>query len=219
MICRQHKRDGYAENLYTGNKIDGRDQYAARGAIRLTPGEAFDATLTVNYYKEDSNRARTLKQLCHRDPTGAYGCLPDRLAFETVNGTGTLGGLWAAILPLVITYSALAHRHDPGGWWNYTEGFRMWDITIDTLAILLVAFVLGFITLHLLNRRKERRDHDEQTFDEERLALRLGLADELYTSKYGDQESRLQQRTVRIEPYSDFETFELRDLYRTHGVD
>ena len=62
------KRDGYSENLFTGNDIDDRDQYAARGALRFMPSEATDLTLTVNYYKEDSHRARVTKQMCHRDP-------------------------------------------------------------------------------------------------------------------------------------------------------
>jgi len=128
-------------------------------------------------------------------------------------------GWFFAILPIVVTESALAHRHDAGGWWSYREGFDMWDVTIRTLGLLLVVFVLGFLTLYLVNRRISRRQARENTFDEERLAARLALAEDLYTSKYGDEESRLQQRTVRIEPYSDFETFELRDLYRTYGVD
>ncbi|HEY8539991.1 MAG TPA: TonB-dependent receptor plug domain-containing protein, partial [Steroidobacteraceae bacterium] len=56
-----YERDGFTKNLYTGNDIDGRDQWAARFAFRLTPTESTDVTLTVNYYDEDSSRARTSK--------------------------------------------------------------------------------------------------------------------------------------------------------------
>jgi outer membrane receptor protein involved in Fe transport len=96
------QRDGYSENLYTGNDIDGRDQYAARGALRFRPSDSTDLTLTVNYYDEDSDRARVTKQMCHRDPAGAYGCLPDRLAFEGGNMRGTLGGNLAEFGPLLL---------------------------------------------------------------------------------------------------------------------
>jgi len=96
-----YERDGFTKNIYTGNDIDGRDQWAARAAFRLAPSENTDITLTVNRYEEDSSRARVTKQMCHRDPTGAYGCLPDRLAFETVNGRGTLGGVLAELVPFI----------------------------------------------------------------------------------------------------------------------
>lgn len=102
-----YERDGFTRNIITGNDVDGRDQWAARAAMRFAPSENTDVTLTVNYYDEDSNRARVVKQMCHRDPTGALGCLPDRLAFENVNGRGTLGGVFAEQLGLVLGYPTL----------------------------------------------------------------------------------------------------------------
>jgi iron complex outermembrane recepter protein len=96
------QRDGFTDNLLTGNDIDDRDQWAARGALRFMPSDAADVTLTVNHYKEDSHRARVTKQLCHRDPLGAYGCLPDRLDFEAGNGRGTLAGTLAEFGPLLL---------------------------------------------------------------------------------------------------------------------
>jgi len=85
------KRDGYTKNLHTGNRIDGRDQYALRGSLRWQPTSDTTLDLMGYYFKEDSNRSRIQKQLCHRDPTGVLGCLPDRLANETVNNNATLG--------------------------------------------------------------------------------------------------------------------------------
>jgi iron complex outermembrane receptor protein len=96
-----YERDGFTKNLYTGNDIDGRDQWAARAAFRIAPGDNTDIALTVNYYEEDSSRARVTKQMCHRDPLGAYGCLPDRLAFESVNGRATLAGVLSELVPFV----------------------------------------------------------------------------------------------------------------------
>ena len=85
------KRDGYTNNLYTGNKIDGRDQYAIRGSLRWEPSPDTTLDLIGYYFRENSNRSRIQKQLCHRDPTGVLGCLPDRLANETVNNNAALG--------------------------------------------------------------------------------------------------------------------------------
>lgn len=128
-------------------------------------------------------------------------------------------GWFFAILPLVIEISAFSHRHDAGGWWNYREGFDMFDATMLYLGILVMAFIVGFLTLHLVHRAVDRRHDQEKTYDEERLGLRLSLADDLYSGKYGAPELRIEQRNIRIEPYEDFETYELRDSYRIHGVD
>jgi iron complex outermembrane receptor protein len=96
------QRDGYSDNLATGNDIDDRDQWSARGALRFTPSDAADFTLMVNHYKEDSNRSRVTKQMCHHDPGGSLGCLPDRLGFEAGNMRGTLGGILAEWGPLLL---------------------------------------------------------------------------------------------------------------------
>lgn len=87
------KRDGYTENLFTGNDIDGRDSYSLRGTVQLTPTD--DTTLTVvgQYFKEDSTRSRSQKQLCVTDPTGVLGCRPDQLGFGVVNGDATLAAI------------------------------------------------------------------------------------------------------------------------------
>jgi iron complex outermembrane recepter protein len=95
-------RDGFTDNLATGNDIDDRDQWSARGAIRFTPSDATDVTLMVNHYDEDSHRSRVTKQMCHHDPNGAFGCLPDSLGFEAGNMRGTLGGILAEWGPLLL---------------------------------------------------------------------------------------------------------------------
>ena len=46
-----YKRDGFSENLATGNDIDDRDQWSARGALRFTPNDRTDLTLMINHYK------------------------------------------------------------------------------------------------------------------------------------------------------------------------
>ncbi|MDH2413342.1 hypothetical protein [Nocardioides sp. CER19] len=128
-------------------------------------------------------------------------------------------GWFFAILPLVIEVSALRHRNDAGGWWNYQEGFDMFDTTMTFLELLIIVFIVGFLALHVIYRVVSRERNRRKTFDEERLELRLSLADDLYSDKYGAEDLRRVQRNIRIEPYADLETYELRDTYRIHGVD
>ena len=130
-----------------------------------------------------------------------------------------LVGWFFAILPVVITASSLLHRYDAGGWWNYTEGFVMWDRTMAALGFLFVVFVVGFLVLYLVNRSAAKQHARQKTYDEQRLALRLEVAAEWYADKFGPEELRLQRTTVEIEPYSDLETYELRRRFRTYGVD
>lgn len=129
-------------------------------------------------------------------------------------------GWFFVVLPVVITTSALLHRDDDSeGWWGYHEGFVMWDLTMILLGILFVAFVVGFLALHLIDRASTRRRDQRFTFDEERLERRLEVADAWYAGKFGPESIRVQQSRIRIEPYADLETYELRGLYRAHGVD
>ena len=52
-------------------------------------------------FKEDSNRSRVYKQMCHKDPDGVYGCLPDRLGFDTIHTGGSGSHLQAVALGLL----------------------------------------------------------------------------------------------------------------------
>ncbi len=85
------ERDGYTENLYTGNAIDGREQYSVRGSFKWLPSENTTVDLMVSYFDEDSSRSRSQKTQCDYDPSGALGCLPsDKLGFDLPNQSSTL---------------------------------------------------------------------------------------------------------------------------------
>ncbi|KAA1192501.1 TonB-dependent receptor [Pseudohalioglobus sediminis] len=92
------QRDGYTENIYTGNDIDDRDQYSLRASAQWFMTEDTTINFMVSYMDEDSSRTRSQKQLCHNDPSGLLGCLPDKLAFETVNQTAQVTSTLAAAL-------------------------------------------------------------------------------------------------------------------------
>lgn len=92
------QRDGYTDNITTGNDIDDRDQWALRGSLQWQPGENTTINLMHSYMKEDSSRTRSPKQLCHNDPSALLGCLPDRLAYDAVNPLAQLTGVIPALL-------------------------------------------------------------------------------------------------------------------------
>jgi len=88
-------RDGYTENLFTGNNIDGRDQYSLRAAFNWA-GDDTTADLMVSWFDEDSSRSRSQKMMCHNDPSGLLGCLPDKLAFDKPNPSAQLSNILAS---------------------------------------------------------------------------------------------------------------------------
>ena len=97
------EREGYSENIFTGNDIDGRDQWSTRISFNWQPSDNTDINLVTSLMEEDSTRTRSQKQLCHTDPSGLLGCLPDQLDFGNVNPlaqiTGTLPALLGPLAP------------------------------------------------------------------------------------------------------------------------
>jgi outer membrane receptor protein involved in Fe transport len=101
------KRDGYTENLATGNRIDGRDQYSLRSSTRVIFGPDTEANLMVQYYREDSSRSRENKRLCKATPV--LGCSPVELGFDSPNAQATV---FQRLLALVGTGAGI---FPPGG--------------------------------------------------------------------------------------------------------
>jgi outer membrane receptor protein involved in Fe transport len=87
------RHDGFVENLYTGNNINSQNIKQVRASLRWQPTDSTTLDLIGSYSFEKDSRMRYPKQLCHRDPTGVMGCLPDKLAYEPVNSFATFGTL------------------------------------------------------------------------------------------------------------------------------
>jgi iron complex outermembrane recepter protein len=86
------RHDGYATNIFAGTDDrhpDSRDQWSARASIRWKPTDATTVDVVYEHGDENDTRMRAQKQLCHTDPTGVLGCLPDALADEPVNPNAT----------------------------------------------------------------------------------------------------------------------------------
>ncbi|THD36797.1 MAG: TonB-dependent receptor [Sphingomonas sp.] len=99
------KRDGFTKNLFTNSQIDGRDQFDIRASIRFQPSSSTTLDIVGHYFKENDDRSRIQKQLCHRDPTGVLGCLPDRLGNDTVNGNAQFSSTLTSTEFLRIAYA------------------------------------------------------------------------------------------------------------------
>ena len=90
------QRDGYTTNLFTGGDIDGRDMYALRGTLRFQPSDRTTIDLMATYMEDNSDRTRSQKKLCNRDPVGNLGCLGDTLGFEFPNSTAQLTAIFVS---------------------------------------------------------------------------------------------------------------------------
>ena len=88
-------RDGTVDNIFRGpgvaSSVDSRNDYSFRGSVRWEPTSNATVDLMMQTAHEDDSRVRAQKQLCHRDPSGILGCLPDSAGFEPLNGNATLG--------------------------------------------------------------------------------------------------------------------------------
>ena len=136
------KRDGYGENLVTGNDADDRDLWAARVTLGFNPTDTFRSWLMWEHFNEEDNRSRIGKQFCTKDegpatvgsgpgsftfPAGlsgelqrgffSQGCLSTSLYSEGVLGTpntqGTLGGLFSALTGLQTGDAYAGKMQDP----------------------------------------------------------------------------------------------------------
>lgn len=77
------KRDGFTENIATGNDIDGRDQFSIRSTTHFQLSDNVDATLFAQYFEEDSNRSLRRGVRCISD--AVLGCSSEAVGFEFPN--------------------------------------------------------------------------------------------------------------------------------------
>src|SRR5690606_11287197 len=115
------ERDGYTENLATGNDIDNRDLWSARATLAFEPTDWFDGWVLYETFEEDDSRSAGSRSLCISDPGPsrvgdtditapfvqaflsqgcAQGSVYDRAAYSHPNSVGTFGGRFAQLLTL-----------------------------------------------------------------------------------------------------------------------
>ncbi len=115
------QRDGYTENIATGNDIDSRDLWSARATFAFEPTDSFRAYVLYERFEEDDSRNGGSKTLCIKDPGPtavgstpvnnsvarnylSRGCLQGSIyqpaAYGTVNSVATFGGMFSNVLGL-----------------------------------------------------------------------------------------------------------------------
>ena len=106
-------RDGFVDNVFTGDDIDDRDMYAVRSSTAFMFGENTEAHLTIQYFDENDNRMRGSNNYCANDPAGVLGCLPNRgqPTTESANTNGTVGGF---LLDTVSGITGLDYPNETG---------------------------------------------------------------------------------------------------------
>jgi len=87
------KRDGYVNNLLTGQQIDGRDLWSTRVTLGLTPTDRLSANLIWEHFEENDDRLRSGKQLCRRD-----------VGPSEINGTTIIPSMGYPLYPNLIGY-------------------------------------------------------------------------------------------------------------------
>ncbi|MEM8636716.1 MAG: TonB-dependent receptor [Pseudomonadota bacterium] len=62
-------RDGFVDNVTTGNDVDDRELFSIRGSFAWEPTDRLRTLLMVEHFEEDDSRLRSGKQFCATDPT------------------------------------------------------------------------------------------------------------------------------------------------------
>lgn len=114
------KRDGYTDNIATGNDIDGRDLFSTRLSVAFEPNDIISSVLSWEHFQEDSTRNGGTKTFCINDPGPttvgsttitnpdaqlylSRGCQTGSIYDDRANGNfnsvATFGGRYAFVLP------------------------------------------------------------------------------------------------------------------------
>lgn len=104
-----YSKDGTTMNEYTGNEVDGRDEWGARISVDFDLGDLGVLQLTSDIREIDDNRLNIAGQYCAADPF--YGCSP----FEQgpFGGIYHLAGTIGGGLGQVTFLSPSANGYDP----------------------------------------------------------------------------------------------------------
>jgi outer membrane receptor protein involved in Fe transport len=102
------QRDGFVDNLYTGEDIDDRDMWSGRLSLTWTPSERTEISLMGSYFEEDDSRVRSQKQACVYDPSGVLGCLPGSPQYQNTNSAA---GITGALIGSISGLNAIAQGY------------------------------------------------------------------------------------------------------------
>jgi iron complex outermembrane recepter protein len=110
----KQNRDGFIENVATGEDIDGRDQYAVRSTTEFTIA-GIEASLFISHFEEEDDRAFLTKSLCTSNRV--LGCDPFTLSTGAPDSRATIfhtfyAGLGLLPAPTADFYAAARNPTD-----------------------------------------------------------------------------------------------------------
>ncbi len=111
-------RDGYTDNVLTGNDVDDRSQWSVRASLRIEPTDSTLIDIIAYTFEESSSRTRSQKQFCDFDPSGILGCLPTSRGTDAPNPFSTLGYLLPSTLiagPALGLFNPITDAATPAG--------------------------------------------------------------------------------------------------------
>ena len=166
-------RDGYVDNVHTGDEIDDRDMYALRSSTSWIIGDDTDVHLAIQYFEEDDNRMRGSGNYCAHDDNGVLGCLPNRgrPIDQTANTGGTVGGFLTSTVAAVTGMPFPADDGEgafkPGSLRDVSFDFTPQYEVDETIASLEINHSFGNVTFHSLSgyhtaNLNARNDYDMQ---------------------------------------------------------
>ncbi|MFC4822518.1 TonB-dependent receptor [Dokdonella ginsengisoli] len=174
------KRSGYVENTASDKDVDGRNLWSGRLSLAWKPAEGVNANLVWEHFRENDDRARTGKQLCHNDPgpetmIGTSVTQPDRnfMSQGCVDGSlydrGAFGVPNGGSLPWVLAASRIGgligFRADPDG--NYAGNVTLIQPWVNPYAGVTQSSDLRKIATTYDPRFKAKNDVVQFNFDTE----------------------------------------------------
>lgn len=126
------------------------------------------------------------------------------------------------VLPIMILFNSLANG---SLWknlysWNYQDGFDLSSYLQSS--ILFAAVVILVLSLAFLFRNNYRGQNvylKKKTYDEEKLEARKKVLNEMYTTRFGNQEFRETTRYFVVEGEQNLPDKFVSDLFKKNGVE
>ena len=188
-------RDGYVDNVTTGNDIDDRDLYSLRGSLAWEPTDRLRTLFMVEHFNEDDSRLRSGKQFCATDPTDtsfagipitfidqiitSQGCVDapvrDPASLGGINQAATLGGgvfgALAGVTGNVDINGNLVNVNEPGAYIaDYRTIASSFDPTFETEQTFMMFRgeydLTDNLTLTYLASTNERENRSQEDYNE-----------------------------------------------------
>ncbi|MEO0817541.1 MAG: TonB-dependent receptor [Pseudomonadota bacterium] len=207
-------RDGFVDNLTTGNDIDDRELYSVRASLAFEPTDRFRGLLMVEHFNEDDSRLRSGKQFCATDPTDtsfsgipisafdqlitSQGCVDAAIespaSLGGINQASTLGGgVFGALAGVTGNINAdgnLFNLNEPGA---INPDFRTIESSFDPTFETEQTFVMwrgefdltDALTVTYLGALNERENTSQEDYNETAPAFEFNTAPGPFTALNG----------------------------------